>query len=319
MEPFVPLVTNPHLLTVVAHFWPAGLDERRYPVERKLYRTEPEVEVLVESQRPPGMAQGELVLVHGLEGSSRAGYMRVMARAALEAGYGAHRLNLRSCGGTEACSKTAYHSGLTVDLLAVLRQLAAEGRGPLYVVGFSLGGNVALKLAGELGESARGFLAGVCAVSTPIDLDESTRCLERRQNRIYELRFLGRLKQRIRTLSSVRPEAFPIDGLEGVRSLREFDDRFTARYFGFRDAADYYYTQSACRVLDAIRAPVLLVQAKDDPVVPFGIFERPEVLRNPHIKLIATEHGGHLGFLARREPRFWAEAAVMEWIQSSAG
>ena len=314
MEPFVPLVSNPHLLTILAHFWRAGLDESRFPVERKLVETEPGVEVLVESQRPPGEPEGEIVLVHGLEGSSQAGYMKVMARVALEAGYAAHRLNLRSCGGTEARSKSAYHSGITADLLAVLRQLAGQGRGPLYAAGFSLGGNVVLKLAGELGDGGCALLAGVCAISTPIDLEESTRSIERRQNRMYELRFLKRLKRRIRELHRLRPEAFPIDGLDGVRGLREFDDRFTARYFGFRDAADYYYTQSACRILDRIRVPTLLVQAKDDPVIPFRIFERPEVSRNPNIRLVAVEHGGHLGFLARRAPWFWAERTAMEWI-----
>jgi predicted alpha/beta-fold hydrolase len=319
LEPFVPLVRNPHLATILAHFWRAGLDESRFPVERRLVRTEPEVEVLVESQRPAGEAAGEIVLVHGLEGSSQAGYMKVLARLALEAGYAAHRLNLRSCGGTEGISKTAYHSGMTADLLAVLRQLAGEGRGPLYAVGFSLGGNVALKLAGELGEGARGLLDGVAAVSTPIDLEESTRRLEQWDNRMYERRFLGRLKRRIRALHRLGPERFPIEGLDGVRGLREFDDRFTARYFGFRDAADYYYTQSACRFLDTIRVPALLVQAKDDPVIPFRIFERPEVSGNPQIKLLAVEHGGHLGFLARRGARFWAEGAVMEWIRARAG
>ncbi len=318
MEPFVPLVANPHLLTILAHFWRTGLDESRFPVERNLYRTGPEIDVLVESQHPPAKPAGEIVLVHGLEGSSQAGYMKTMARVALEAGYAAHRLNLRSCGGTESSSKSAYHSGMTADLLAVLRQLSSDGRGPLYAVGFSLGGNVVLKLAGELGDAARGLLAGVCGVSTPIDLDESTRSLERRQNRMYELRFLKRLKRRIRTLNALRPGAFPVDGLDAVRGLREFDDRFTSRYFGFRDAADYYRTQSCSRFLDSIRIPTLLVQAKDDPVIPFRIFERPEVSRNPAIKLIAAAHGGHLGFLSRRPPRFWAERTVMDWIVESA-
>jgi len=319
LEPFVPLVTNPHLLTILAHFWRSGLDESRFPVERKLYRTEPEVEVLVESQRPAGTARGEIVMVHGLEGSSQAGYMKVLARMALESGFASHRLNLRSCGGTEQCSKSAYHSGMTADLEAVLRRLASEGRGPLFAVGFSLGGNVVLKLAGELAENARELLAGVCAVSTPIDLDESTRSIERRENRLYELRFLKKLKRRIRELNRLRPDAFPIDGLDRVRGLREFDDRYTSRFFGFRDAADYYYTQSACRVLDRIRVPALLVEAKDDPVIPFRIFERPEVIGNPCIELIAVEHGGHLGFLGRRGQRFWAEGAVMDWIRARTG
>jgi predicted alpha/beta-fold hydrolase len=315
LQPFVPLIANPHLQTVLAHFWPAGLDERRFPSERRLYRTAPEVEVLVESQRPLQPPKGEIVLVHGLEGSSRAGYMKSMARSALEAGFAAHRMNLRSCGGTEAWSKTAYHSGLTDDLREVLRQLAGEGRGPLFAAGFSLGGNITLKLAGELGEEARGLLAGVCAVSAPIDLAASVLRLEQPWNRAYERRFLSRLKRRIRAQHRLRPESFPLDGLDSVSSLRAFDDRFTARFFGFRDAADYYRTQSSCNFLEGIRVPTLIVQAKDDPVIPFSIFERPEIRKNPNLELVAAEHGGHLGFLARRAPRFWSEEVVLEWIR----
>ncbi len=244
--------------------------------------------------------------------------MLSLARAALEAGYAAHRLNLRTCGGTEAFSETPYHSGITADLAAVLRQLAQEHSGPRYAVGFSLGGNIVLKLAGELGEAARGLVAGICAISTPIDLAASTRCLERPENRIYELRFLKRLKRRVRALAELRPEQFPIDGLAAVRGIREFDDRFTSRWFGFRDAADYYGTQSASRFLDTIHVPVLLIQSRDDPFIPFDLFERPALVRNPSIQLVATDHGGHIGFLARGAPRFWADAVAMEWIRGAA-
>ena len=316
MQPFVPLITHPHLLTILAHFWPAGLDERRYPVERRLLKTDPGVQVLVESQQPAGERAGDIVLVHGLEGSSRAGYMLSMARTALEAGYAVHRLNLRTCGGTEEHSETPYHSGMTADLLAVLRRLEAEGRGPRHVVGYSLGGNIALKLAGELGESARGLIASVCGVSTPIDLSACTRSLEKRENRIYELRFLKRLKRRVRELSRLRPGSFPMDGLDAVGSIRAFDDRFTAAWFGFAGAEDYYQTQSALRFLPGVRVPALIVQAKDDPVIPFPIFESQEVRANPSIEVVAADHGGHLGFLARRQPRFWSDAVALEWIES---
>lgn len=298
----MPLVTNPHLLTLLAHFWPSGLDERRFPVERELVATEPEARVLVETQRPAREPRGELVLVHGLEGSSASSYMRSMARAALEAGFVAHRFNLRSCGGTEALAATGYHSGMTCDLLAFLRQL---GR-PAWVVGFSLGGNVALKLAGELGEAARGLVAGVCAVSTPIDLAACAGRLEEPQNRLYHRRFLRKLKRRVRRMGRAWPGS--------ARSLRGFDDQFTAPMFGFRDAADYYATQSACRFLDGIRVPALLIQAKDDPVIPREVFERPGLFGNPNLEVVTAEHGGHLGFLARRGPRFWADQVIVEWI-----
>ncbi len=299
---------------MAAYLWPHRLDERRFPVERRLYETEPGIRVLVESQRPAGPARGELILVHGLEGSSRARYLRRMARQALEAGYATHRLNLRSCGGTEEYAENAYHSGLTADLRAVLEQLRAAGHGPLFTYGVSLGGNVVLKLAGEMGSDARGLLAGVCAVSAPIDLGACVNRIEAPENSYYEKRFLKQLKRRVMALGRLRPERFSLDGLEAVASIREFDDRFTARWFGFRDGADYYDTQSARRFLAAIRVPALLIQAKDDPMVPFDVYERPEVLGNPCVELAATEHGGHLGFLSRRRPVLWADRLVLDWM-----
>jgi predicted alpha/beta-fold hydrolase len=307
LQRFTPLVSNPHLLTIAAHFWPSGLDMRRYPAERKLYRTEPHVQIAVDVQRPAGEPRGRVVIVHGLEGSSRSGYMLSMARAALEAGFEAHRVNLRSCGGTEALSRGGYHSGLTSDLHEIVRRLA-----PVFVVGFSLGGNLALKLAGELGETS--LIRGVCAISTPIDLAACVNRLEQPQNRIYHARFLRRLKRRARAIVHAHPGLITLDGLDSVRSLREFDDRFTARWFGFRDAADYYDTQSCLRFLDRVRVPVLLIQAQDDPVIPFEVFERAELRGNPAIELLAPAHGGHVGFISRRRPRFWSDQAAMEWI-----
>jgi uncharacterized protein len=308
---YSPLLRNPHLLTIASHFWPSGLDQRRFPVESRLYATEPGVEVLVETQRPAHPPAGQVVMVHGLEGSSRSGYMKCMARAALEAGLVAHRFNLRSCGGMEHFVTTGYHSGMTGDLLAFLRQLREAGRGPFYLVGFSLGANVVLKLAGELGEEARGWISGVCGISTPIDLAACARRLEEPPNRIYQRRFVRRLKRRIRRIDP------SVTGLSRVKTVWEFDDRITAPAFGFRDAAEYYETQSCLRFLDVVRVPALLIQAQDDPVIPFELFESPELSRNPVLELLVVEHGGHLGFLSRRPPRFWPGTAVVEWIQGT--
>jgi hypothetical protein len=318
LQPFVPLFSNPHLQTLAAHFWPRRLEQRRFPVEAKLYRTQPEVRVLVHTQRPARAALGQAVLVHGLEGSSNSGYMRSMAQAALEAGLAVHRVNLRSCGGTEALSATGYHSGLTGDLLFLLRKLAQEGPAPVFLIGYSLGGNLALKLAGELGEEARPLLAGVCAISTPIDLAACAHRLGAPENWAYEQRFLRSLKRRVRVRQRHWPGRFSLDDLDSIRSIVDFDDRITAPAFGFRDAAHYYATQSAAGFLERIRVPGLLVQAKDDPVVPFDIFEQPGISENPNLELLAVEHGGHVGFLARRRPRLWADRVVLEWILETA-
>src|SRR5262249_13193278 len=146
-----------------------------------------------------------------------------------------HRFNMRSCGGTEHLSgNTLYHSGQTSDLLSVLR--AIKSGAPVFLAGFSLGGNTVLKLAGELGEAGRELLAGVIAVSTPIDLAACVRQLKSGVNFIYSNRFLRRLKDRIRLKEKLTPGLFHMEDLDRVRSIYEFDDKFTAVSFGFGSA-----------------------------------------------------------------------------------
>lgn len=271
--------------------------------------------VLFHVQHPVGAPKGRLVLLHGLEGSSQAGYMRSMAASALQAGYAAYRGNMRSCGGTEHLSHTMYHAGLTSDLQHVVEQLHREDSSPIFLVGFSLGGNVVLKLAGELGEQGWPLLAGVGAVSTPIDLAACVAQMERRQNWIYENRFLDRLKKRIRARDRHQPGRYSLKDLARARSVREFDDLITAKAFDFGTAADYYATQSCQNFLASIRVPTLIVQAKDDPLIPPSLFAHPALSKNPCLHLLMVERGGHLGFLSRRKPRFWLDHVVVEWVE----
>jgi predicted alpha/beta-fold hydrolase len=314
LRPFVPFFRNPHLSTIAGNYWRRDLDETRFPVTARFFETEPGVRVLVHSQRPAGEMLAEIILVHGLEGSSDAGYARSLSQAALLAGYATHRFNMRSCGGTEHLSgKALYHSGQTGDLLAVLR--AIKGVAPVFLAGFSLGGNVVLKLAGELGESAKDLLAGVTAVSTPIDLAACARRLQARGNFIYSNRFLRRLKQRVRLKDRLDPGMFAMDRLPAVKSVYEFDDKFTAQAFGFGTAGNYYATQSANQFLDRIRVPALLVQAKDDPLIPFEVYNHPAFSTNAWLHLLAVDHGGHLGFIAKDKPRFWLDGVLVQWME----
>jgi predicted alpha/beta-fold hydrolase len=315
LQSFHPLVRNPHLLTLLGNYWPRRLDVRRFPPQRRIIATEPDVRVLVISQRPQRDPHAQLVLVHGLEGSSESGYNRSLAQCALEAGYAVHRFNMRSCGGTEHLAVTNYHAGQTADLQKVLRVLRAEFRVPLFLTGFSLGGNVALKLAGELGEAARDLLAGVCSVSTPIDLALCVERLEHWSNYLYARRFLSRLKQRMRRRAREAPERYSIRDLKRIRTVYEFDDVYTARFFGFGTAAHYYGTQSAKNFLDSIRIPALFVQAQDDPLAPFAMYDHPAFRTNPNLTLIAPQHGGHLGFISRGE-RFWLDRVLLSWMAS---
>ena len=216
---------------------------------------------------------------------------------------------MRTCGGTQRLCRTLYHAGLTGDLLSVLREFREAGRAPAFLAGFSLGGNVVLKLAGEMGESAREYVRGVCTVSAPLDLAACARRIGERDNRVYEARFVRAMRKRMCATGRYRMREFA-----GARSVYELDDRFTAPSFGFGNAANYYRTQSAIGYLAGLRVPALLIQAKDDTFVPFAIYESAAVRSNPWIRLMATEHGGHLGFIGRAPHRLWSDEAIMEWI-----
>lgn len=314
---FSPLVRNAHVLTIVANFWPREIDANRFPPVRRIYSTDKNTKILVLEHQPGTVSRGQILFLHGLEGSSGAGYIKSLAQAALLRGFGVHRSNMRTCGGTETLSETMYHSGLTADIHYILRQMRQRYPDPLFVVGFSLGGNLALKLAGELGENS--FLAGVCAISTPIDLAACVRALDRPSNRIYARRFLARLKDRVRYKARLSPHLYSTDGIDSVNGIWEFDDRYTGPLFGFGNAENYYKTQSAKRFLHAIRTPSLVIHAKDDPIVPWGIYNHPAFLENPCLELLLTDHGGHLGFLSRRKPRFWLDGVVLDWMDRIIG
>jgi predicted alpha/beta-fold hydrolase len=309
LRPFEPIIGNPDLLTLAAWLWPRQLNEARYPVEANLISTDRDVQVLVHTQRHP-KARGEVVLLHGLEGSSSSGYMVSMARALLQAGYTVHRFNMRTCGGTEFLCRTLYHGGLTTDLAAFLLELKA----PAHLVGFSLGGNVVLKLAGEMGSDANRLISSVCTVSTPLDLGMCARRLGHPRNRAYEWHFVRSMKQRLHLRRKLLGDSVRWDALPLIRSLYDLDDQVTAPAFGFRDAENYYSTQSAAGFLDRITVPTKIIHAKDDPMIPLEAYSHEALARNSNITIQITDRGGHIGFLSRTGPRFWIDGQVCEWL-----
>ena len=259
-----------------------------------------------------------IMLLHGLEGSSRAHYMCGMSDKAWAAGWNVVRLNQRNCGNTEHLSRGLYHSGLTHDPLFVLRELIDRDRIPLIIVaGYSLGGNLTLKLAGELGDAAPPGLAAVCAVSPTLDLARCVDALERPANIVYQWNFVRNLRARMRRKAAAFPGQFSLEPLRRVRTVRGFDEAYTAPHHGFRDAADYYHRASALRVIDRIRVPTLIMTAADDPFVPDAPFRAPELAGNPHIDVVITAHGGHCAYLARSDgyDGYWAEREIMRFAQ----
>lgn len=263
-------------------------------------------------------AHPALLGLHGLEGSSTAHYMRGLADKAFRRGFNVILLNQRNCGGTEALSEGLYHSGLTADAAHVIAELGREGINRIVVAGYSLGGNLALKLAGEYGEAAPSSLKGVCAVSPVMDLARCVEALERRQNFVYQWNFVRGLKARMRRKAAAHPGRFALERLGGVRTVRQFDEHFTAPHFGFAGASDYYHRASAMRVIDRIAVPALIVTAEDDPFVPVEPFRDPRLAANPHITLIVTRHGGHCGFVTDAcgdDDGYWAERRIVEFAK----
>ncbi len=266
-------------------------------------------------QREPRQAP-TLAIVHGLEGSSESGYMRTLAAHTFAAGFNVLRINQRNCGGTERLTRTLYNSGLSADFRAVLFELIERDTLPRIVfAGYSMGGNLVLKMAGDLAQAAPPELRAVCAVCPTLDLAACVDAIARPENRLYQWHFVRDLKSRMRRKARLFPGQFELNGMSRVRTVREFDDVITAPSCGYLDAADYYRRASALRVIDRVAVPAVILTSKDDPVVPFETFESPEVAGNRHIQVVAPEHGGHCAFVSRsRSPeRFWAEARILEF------
>jgi len=321
-SPFVPKrgLSNGHVMTVLA--WAR---KRQFPAlpepEARHFRVAEDTEVLAHCywQRDKG-SRPTVVVLHGLEGSSSVHYMKGVADKAWTRGWNAVLLNQRNCGGTEHLTPGLYHSGLTSDPREVIETLAREdGLDRIGVVGYSLGGNLTVRLAGEIGSEASPVKA-VAAVCPTIDLELCVRAIERRVNIAYQFNFVRNLRSRMRRKSTHWPDAFDLTPLSNIWTIRTFDDVYTAPHHGFGDAKNYYYQASAMRVVDRIRMPALIIAAEDDPFVPASQFREDAVRNNPGITTAIERHGGHCGFI--EEPRtgydgYWAEETAMAFLDTS--
>jgi predicted alpha/beta-fold hydrolase len=309
---------NAHLMTVAAAFWPRKFPQLP-PSAPRFFDVEAGTRVRGDChwQDDPRM-HPTLVLLHGLEGSSESGYMLGCAEKASVAGFNVVRLNQRNCGGTEHLTPTLYHSGRSGDLRAVVLELIERDRLPeIFFAGFSMGGNLALKMAGELGNSAPKELRGIAAVAPCLDLAACADALGEGRNFVYNGHFVRKLKGRMRRKARMFAGIYSLDGLSRVHSVREFDEVITARFCGFGGADDYYARSSAMHVLSAIQIRTLILTAQDDPFVPYSTFERDTIRDNSNIQLVAPRRGGHCGFISeeRGEERFWSEARVVEFCR----
>ena len=311
---------NGHTMTVYA--WARRRQFPRLPTpELRYFQVSPDSQVRADCYWQPDRAsRPALVALHGLESSSEVHYMRGLADHALRRGWNAVLLNQRNCGGTEHLTPGLYHSGLTADPLAVIRELAArDAICNIGVVGYSLGGNLTMKLAGELNNDPALPVRAVVAVSPVLDLDRCVRAIERRTNFPYHWNFVRNLRARMRRKAQAWPGAFDLSPLGKIWSIRKFDNVYTAPYHGFDDASDYYYKASAIRVIDRIQIPALILAAADDPFVPPEQFRPPLMPNNSMVTVRVESHGGHCGFISGNgaEDPYWAEVSAMTFLAAT--
>jgi predicted alpha/beta-fold hydrolase len=330
--PFVPRwwLRNGHLQTIFGNL--LRRSNRLPPAAAQLVEVAPAhgtqiaSAVLCECHWQPADVRAErptAILLHGLEGSAQSQYVVGNANKLWSAGCNVIRMNMRNCGSKvlgdpQRLTPTLYHSGLSGDVDRVMRHfIAAEGLRSVALIGYSMGGNLVLKLAGDLGAAAPPQLRCVVGVSPAVDLAASADALHGGFNRFYERRFLRALLRRFRRKSMLFPRAFDPNRAIGIASLREFDDRITALYSGFRSADDYYFRAAAARVLHRIAVPTLVLHACDDPFIRLLPETRAAMAANPQITLLETEHGGHCAFLAapsRGDDGYWAEHIALQFV-----
>jgi uncharacterized protein len=315
-EPFVPrrFLRNRHAQTLAGNFLPR---KSRLPeAEERLFQVEKDVQVLCHCHwQPEHGTRPAVVIVHGLEGSSLSQYVIGVGSKAWDAGMNVVRMNMRNCGGTERLTPTLYHSGLSCDVGAVVRTLIEQDKlQRIGLVGYSMGGNLVLKLAGEWGTGAPKELKAVTAVSPAADLAASADAMHTKLNLIYEWKFLLSLMQRYRRKRSLFPAIYGASRMP--RSIRDFDDIITARYNGFTDAQDYYTQSAASRVAHKIAVPSLVIHSTDDPFIRMLPETRARFLANPHVTLVETQHGGHCAFLAQPNgyDGRWAERQAIQFF-----
>jgi uncharacterized protein len=323
---FVPSAFRPrrwfrggHAQTLAAFFLQRRIDLP--PSEQRLIEVEPGIPVLCHCHWQKDRRALTLIVVHGLEGSSESQYMMGIARNGLAAGMNVVRMNQRNCGGMDHSAPTLYNSGRSGDVAAVARNLVERDGIPGFVlIGFSMGGNLVLKLAGEWGSDGPQQFRAVAAVCPAVNLAIGADALHEPANWIYEYYFLLQLFRRYRRKVKLFPASYDAARLRGIKTLREFDDRITAYYCGFTGADDYYDRASGAHRIDRIARPTLIIHAANDPFVHILPETRAKILANHNITFVETEDGGHCAFVGESDgdgdyDGRWAEREVVEFAR----
>jgi len=307
----LPWLPGRHIQTIVPSLWPApevpgGCEPHTVDVGQGSA-------VRVDVNRPTELRRGTLLLIHGMCGSAESSYMRRTAAQALARGWVTARMNLRNCGGTERLARTLYNGGQSDDVEAVLAWLAAQDfPRPLAAIGFSLGGNILMRYLGKSAAACRAVAAA--AVNPPVDLDRCSRAIERPGNRLYQRQYVWRLRAQLRRIREIRQTPAGTSPAREIRSVRDFDECFTAPDAGYAGAADYYAAASAAPWLAGNTTPALVLSAINDPFVPVDMFRPHHGLRS--LRFVHPDRGGHCGYWQKGRPRYWAGEVALDFFDA---
>jgi hypothetical protein len=275
-------------------------------------------QLVIHDDRPPSWQEGDriVILLHGFCGNHASPYMQRLAKKLGQRSVRAIRMDFRGFGDSTYVSRSHLYGGCSHDVESVVQhvhELSPESN--LSLVGYSIGGNILMKLLGEWGSSYPEYIDGAVAVSPPVDLVYASWNLRKWGNRFYEANFVNTLK---RTLTQRRKKVSGLldTGMKPLPNrLMQWDEQLTAPIWGFDSATDYYEKCSAGPLLGQVQVPTLMLWAKDDPIVPNDSYQRFGLSRS--IEILETEHGGHLGFVGRRsgdDDRFWMDWRILEWL-----
>lgn len=265
-----------------------------------------------------------VILVHGLEGSSESNYVVSTANKLIKKGYSILRMNIRNCGGTSHLSDTLYNAGLSDDVKKIIEYFINNSDYKnIFACGFSLGANTVLKMAGEYSNNYPKELKGVVAVSPPLDLAECSEEIILPKNIVYDDHYRKRLIKTYKNKKRTHPQNIDLTLLSKIKNLKDFDNYITGPSFGYKDAYDYYQSNSSLKFLPGIKVYTLIIQSQDDPIIPFNSTIKAMNIDNKNLHFLITKHGGHVGFINSYSSsksdidRRWAENRIVEFVDKS--
>ncbi|MCH8557740.1 MAG: alpha/beta fold hydrolase [Balneolia bacterium] len=306
---------NAHIQTI----WPSLFRRVDQPAFERVRILTPDDDFL-DIDRYGNTGKRAVIISHGLEGNSSRAYVLGMTRAFLSASYDVFAWNFRGCSGEMNLKPRFYHSGDTGDLETVAKYAINEGYSDITLIGFSMGGNMSLKYAGEQGDALPDEIRRICCFSVPCDLTSSALKLATAGGGIYMKRFMRMLKAKIRQKAAIMPDAITLEGLDNMTTFEEFDNAYTAPLHGFKDAYDYWDRASCKHVLTEIRRPALLVNALNDPFLTEACYPYEAASVNPYFRLETPEHGGHSGFpLFNGNGLYWHEIRAVRFAETQPG